>query len=119
MYRYQDDKYEFARYPATENRSLRAWSAADEHILQHFESLSLEQESPAIFNDRFGFLTSHLSTVSPSTTINYASQKKAILKNLETNQVSIENLKFVEPFEVSSKKILGLTDKRLEISNFK
>lgn len=97
--------YIFKRYPKTEQRSLQAWNAADEHILEYLKSLDLDEKSFSIYNDRFGFLTCHLHKFSPKIIVNFASQKKAILQNLEANQLSKDTINFVKPFENSNKKI--------------
>ncbi len=94
----------FERYPKTEHRSLQAWNAADEYILEHFETLNLKRPSIAIYNDRFGFLTCNLHEHSPDVCINYASQKKAICLNLNANQISKETIEFVFPLTVDLRK---------------
>jgi len=101
---YKDKKYSFVRYPVTNQNSLKAWNSADEHILQHLDSLDVRQNTIAIYNDRFGFLSTILERFHPTTIINYASQKKAILRNLEENEVSEDNVDFADPFSNLGKK---------------
>jgi 16S rRNA G1207 methylase RsmC len=97
--------YRFIRYPKTTNRSLRAWNTADEHLLNYFQTLELNNYRLSVYNDRFGFLTGHLHEFKPNVIINYASQQKAILKNLEINRLAREQIKFYTPFEELAEKI--------------
>ncbi len=97
-------EYKIKRYPPTENKSLKAWNAADEYILRYFVDLDDKPDSIAVNNDRFGFLTTYLNEFSPKTIINFASQKKAILKNFEANNLSKENLSFINPLKYISEK---------------
>ena len=102
---YQSNEYQFSRYPSTDNRSLKAWNAADEHILSSIEELKIEPQSVVIYNDRFGFLSSCLHASRPLVIINYQSQKKAIAKNLEDNQLNSDDLEFLSPLVSFDKKI--------------
>ena len=102
---YQENKYQFRRYPSTENRSLKAWNAADEYILSSIEDLKIEPRSIIIYNDRFGFLTSCLHAYLPLVMVNYQSQDKAIQKNLEDNQLDTNSLEFLTPLIALDKKI--------------
>ena len=89
------NKYSITRYPKTGNHSLQAWSAADEYLLTEFNSLNLEKPTLAIFNDRFGFLTSHLHAFSPTVILDYKSQEKAIFQNYQDRTI-FTYLKFDE-----------------------
>ena len=93
------------RYPTTENRSLKAWNAADELLLQAVESLPTPPVSLAIFNDRFGFLTCQLWKSSPTVVLNFKSQEKAISKNLEANNLKVNDLDFILPLDDFSKEV--------------
>lgn len=74
------------RYPATRNHSLQAWNAADEHLVQYVaEHPEINRGKPAIYNDRFGYLSCHLKDYNPDSVIHLASQKKAIRQNMENN----------------------------------
>ncbi len=86
---FQNQEYTLKRYPSTTNRSLQAWSAADEHILNY---LSEEEEgwlggSLGIWHDRFGALTTALHAHGPVSVITYHSQEIAIHENLQRNKV--------------------------------
>jgi 16S rRNA G1207 methylase RsmC len=98
------NEYRFQRYPPTEQGSLRAWNAADEHLLDYFDPPVSLKGSLTICNDRFGFLTCHLNRFSPAVIINFASQQKAILQNLRANKLPAEGLRFIDPFKRSSEK---------------
>ncbi|MFT6321133.1 MAG: 16S rRNA G1207 methylase RsmC [Granulosicoccus sp.] len=93
------NKYSITRYPKTGNHSLQAWSAADEYLLTEFDSLNLEKPTLAIFNDRFGFLTSHLHAFSPTVILDYKSQEKAIFQNLESNDLKFSEVNFITSLE--------------------
>jgi len=94
-----NNKYSINRYPKTRNQSLQAWSAADEYLLTEFDSLNLENPSMAIINDRFGFLSCHLHTFSPTIILNYKSQEKAIIQNIESNGLNFSKLNFISPLQ--------------------
>ena len=100
-----NNKYSINRYPKTRNQSLQAWSAADEYLLTEFDSLNLENPSMAIINDRFGFLSCHLHTFSPKIILNYKSQEKAIIQNIESNDLNFSKLNFISPLQYLPNKI--------------
>ena len=100
-----NNKYSINRYPKTRNQSLQAWSAADEYLLTEFDSLNLENPSMAIINDRFGFLSCHLHTFSPTIILNYKSQEKAIIQNIESNDLNFSKLNFISPLQSLPNKI--------------
>ncbi len=93
--------YSFSRYPKTTNRSLRAWSAADEYLIDHiFED---KQPTPdtnlGIVNDRFGFLSGLLNRFEPTVVLERKSQERSILLNLEANQVDPGKIHFIHPLD--------------------
>ena len=100
-----NNKHNIKRYPKTTNLSLKAWNAADEYILKHFEILKSKQKKIAIINDRFGFLSCNLHKLSPKIVINYASQKKAILQNFYANKLAQDNLHFINPLDDFTEKV--------------
>ena len=100
-----ETEFNFERYPKTENASLRAWSASDEHILKYLEENNLQQQNPVIYNDRFGFLTCTLNELSPLTVINDKSQEKSCLFNLEKNKLEIKNDRFIFPLDSLTAKV--------------
>lgn len=88
-YSFQGRTLSFQRYPATDNRSLRPWSAADEHILQYIEPLLEERDdelpSIGIYHDRFGFLGHLLFPYKVKGVAVFRSQQKAWRVNHELN----------------------------------
>ena len=92
------------RYPVTHDKSLKAWNAADELLLEHIQSLfeqqklSLSSLNCLIVNDQFGALSISLNEVSPLFwTDSYLSQK-AIQRNQQSN---LENNIKASPFSPS------------------
>lgn len=94
---YQNRNYRIKRYPKSENRSLQAWSAADEHILNYLSERAITPESLAIFHDRFGFLTCLLHEQKPWTILSFKSQEKALRRNLESNTIEVDDARLLEP----------------------
>lgn len=89
------------RYPQTDNKSLRAWNSADEHLLNYLDEEKINTTKPIIYNDRFGFLSIFLHQHNPRVVCNYKSQEKAIIKNAHSNVVN-EALQIVNPFELNN-----------------
>ena len=52
-YTFKENTYTIERYPRTQSKSLRAWNAADEHILNYLEETKTSKKNTVIFNDRF------------------------------------------------------------------
>ena len=69
-------RYNIIRYPGSDNKSLRAWNSADEYILRYIREKIEYRKHLIIYNDRFGFLTSHLSEYYPRVVLDYKSQGK-------------------------------------------
>lgn len=87
------------RYPASTNRSLQAWSAADEHIVQYLkENEEVLTDDFCIYNDSFGYLACHLSEKPRQIICDSFSQKRAIQRNIENN-VKTDNSTFVLPLD--------------------
>jgi 16S rRNA G1207 methylase RsmC len=78
-------EFDIKRYDLSTDRSLRAYSAADEYLLHHFTNLDIKPTSFAIFNDRFGFLACHLHAFEPTVVLTHKSQERAMHLNLKTN----------------------------------
>ena len=77
------------RLPYSNNKTLQAWNAADELLVQTFEALELKDCNTLLFNDRFGYLALHLNTPSITEFIDLYSQQVAIeanLKKIKPNQ---------------------------------
>ncbi len=86
-FNHDNKQFNIRRYPKSENRSLRPWSAADEHVLKYLKKLDIEADTLALYNDRFGLLSCVLNKFDPTTVLDYKSQEKACRMNLDTNKL--------------------------------
>lgn len=96
---YQKRDYTFERYPETSNKSLRAWSSADEYILLKLDELDAKPDTLAIYNDRFGFLSCMLNDRDPQLIVDHKSQQKATELNLQKNGLTKTNEVWNSPLE--------------------
>ncbi|WP_340106708.1 class I SAM-dependent methyltransferase [Rhodohalobacter sp. 8-1] len=97
------------RYPETSNKSLRAWNAGDEYILEQLDGMDVAGKSIAIYNDRFGYLSCHLAELKPHAVIHRKSQEKSILMNSRLNIITVEAEQFYTPFSSLPKSVdIGL-----------
>ncbi|MEL6844378.1 MAG: methyltransferase, partial [Bacteroidota bacterium] len=118
-FQFQDQQFQLSRYPRHHHPSLRAWSAADEHILQYCQEQQLG--GPALVcHDRFGFLRTTLSAIEADSMLMYASQKKAILQNLGANQLPLSEERLLLPLDELGTYQFGLlkVPKSLELFRF-
>ena len=75
------------RYPASTNRSLQAWSAADEHILLQLKDFGTTKSNVITYGDSFGYLTAQVDAKNHYVVVDSASQQGAISKNIAENKV--------------------------------
>ena len=75
------------RYPPSKDKSLLPRSAADLHLLKLLEEEKLNDKDLVIINDRFGYLSVHLSIYKPSILTHFKSQEDAIRYNQELNRI--------------------------------
>lgn len=75
------------RHDHSNDRSLRAWSAADEYLLQAFAEQKTEEKRVALYHDRFGYLACHLQEHEPTTVLTHKSQEKALRANCKANNI--------------------------------
>lgn len=80
------------RFPKSTNKSLRAWSAADELLLAYAKENNTS--NPIIFNDSFGYLSVHLIHQKPQSICHLKSQQNAIKYNLAD-----QNIHLLTPFD--------------------
>ena len=73
------------RVPESTNQSLRAWSAADELLIDFLEEKN--PESVTVYNDSFGYLAAHAAPRTVFLATDLKSQEKATLENFETNKL--------------------------------
>ena len=78
------------RYPKSSDKSLQAWSAADELILSELDEIGpgLSRDKCIVLHDLFGYLTSHLHEYEVQSVVTFESQKMSIQKNLEANDLA-------------------------------
>lgn len=91
------------RYDLSDDKSLKAFSAADELILECSSELSSEDKSLGIYNDRFGYLSCHLAELNPLTVYTKKSQLNAITSNCKTNGLDFEN--YCDPLSPLANKV--------------
>ncbi len=86
-----------SRYPVSDNRSLKSYSAADDYILNYIKEHEIEQNEATVYNDRFGYLSLHLMDSNPTIISNYKSQEDAIIRNAKDNNIEKSKLNFQNP----------------------
>ena len=89
--------FQFKRYDLSEDRSLRAWSAADELLVSSSTETDLTSKTIGIYGDRFGYLSCNLSAYQPLVVTTNKSQELAITANLKANQ--LPETEFFHPSE--------------------
>ena len=89
-------KYSIKRYPKTTNRSLLPWSKGDEFTVWFLKNNQLSDKSISIYNDSFGYLTSHLLSNKTEIRISKKNQEKAIQTNLDANDLIYEDRQFLD-----------------------
>ncbi len=81
-----DKSLNLKRVPQTNHPSLKAWSAADELMVQ---SNPTNEETIGIYNDAFGYLTCHLANQNPFIITDLKSQAAAIHQNATNNDITV------------------------------
>jgi len=95
--------YSIQRYDFSRDKSLQAWNAADEILLQNYTALEFKPSNLAIYNDRFGFLGCSLHRFNPLMVLTHQSQKKSIEKNLKAHD--LEPLHYLNPLTKWNQKV--------------
>ena len=93
------------RYPATTDRSLKAWSAADEFLLEQVLGQNLSGKKIITYNDRFGYLNCQLHQNDVLSVISYKSQEKSHKINRENNGLKFDDSRFINPLSSIDEKI--------------
>jgi len=83
----EETKYKIERFDLSKDKSLKAWSAADEYLLQYYNELKESPNHVGIYNDRFGYLSCHLQTVKTTIISTNKGQEKAIKLNFKANNL--------------------------------
>ncbi len=91
-FKYEGQKYTIERYPSSNHKSLKAWSAVDEYFLNYLKEKNISFKNPIIYNDRFGFLTTILAQFNPNIIINFKSQEKALYMNLKNHAIKPDSI---------------------------
>ena len=102
---FNSKEYQLERYPVTRDKALRAWSNAELLMLDYIKDI--KTANIHLYNDRFGVFNALLSDVSLTTVWTYASQQKAIAKNLKLNNLSLD-VNYKEPLDDIGKVELAL-----------
>lgn len=90
------ESYTIRRFPESHDKTLKAWSAADEYLLKLVIDEDITSSSTiTIINDRFGFLTLQLVDHKPNVIAHYKSQEAAILYNLESNGIDTGEVEII------------------------
>ena len=89
-------EFELIRYPETNDNALRAWSNAELLALDYVKDYKGRKFH--LFNDRFGVWNCALHDKQTETIWTYASQKKAINRNLERNNLATD-IQFKTPLD--------------------
>lgn len=97
-FRFQNQEFFLDRYPKSSNRSLLPFSNAELWVLRHLEERK-NIKKVHLFNDRFGTWNCALNYTNVISIWNYASQKKAVVQNLEKNELSLDEISFQTPME--------------------
>jgi 23S rRNA (guanine1835-N2)-methyltransferase len=79
------------RYDLSDDKSLKASSAADELILKSYTELNSIDKPLAIYNDRFGYLRCHLNHLNPTSIFTNKSQLNSIESNCNSNRLVFNN----------------------------
>lgn len=77
------------RYPARKKETLQAWDAADEYLINHVQSMTLDPDRPIlIMNDSFGALSCWFANQGRVTCVTDSFiARQGCLANLEANQL--------------------------------
>ncbi len=110
-----------SRFPKSNNISLKAWSAADEFLVEDFSQKLSSEDKIAIYNDRFGYLACNLHNNNPYSVISDKSSELAIAHNLKENELEVNQALFQNPIdklpEAINKAIIKVP-KSLELYRF-
>jgi 16S rRNA G1207 methylase RsmC len=88
LFEYQNQRYQFERFPQKGNPSLQAWSAVDEHLLNYQTEQAQARNTPlVVYNDRFGCLTCLQLPQPVHTVLTHRSQLAALEHHFELNTV--------------------------------
>jgi 23S rRNA (guanine1835-N2)-methyltransferase len=84
---------EIKRYPIRKNETLQGWDSADELLLEHIETLNLQNKRILIINDHFGAISCGLIGQNCQTYTDSYVSSQAIELNSHGQILPINNLK--------------------------
>ncbi len=87
------------RYPSHPDKSLKAYSAADEIVYEEYQNRRKENHSPTIWHDTFGFLTTQVYDDHPVVVTIWSRQKESIQSNVENNGLDMHDIGWASPFD--------------------
>ncbi|MEW6998169.1 methyltransferase [Colwelliaceae bacterium BS250] len=96
---YNDRPLELDRYPfAQVNRSLQAWDASDELVINHINEQKLLDNDPniVIFNDSFGAIAVNLFEYNLQLVSDSYISEQGIKENFQNNFLPQDNVQFVD-----------------------
>ena len=96
---FETEKYKIERYPATDNKSLKAWNSGDEHVLKYFDDKSLSDKQILLANDSFGYLATQFNQEKIFYVLDSKSQEKVLKSNFELNSLPLDNINFVKAID--------------------
>lgn len=92
--------------PPSANKSLQAWDAADEYLLQHLATIEpLATRSVVIVNDSYGALTNALADSKPSHMSDSWIARQAAIHNLALNSRDPQDISWLTSLEAPEKGI--------------
>lgn len=89
--------FQLQRFPVRKKETLRAWDAADEHVLQYLDDNGLLHDdiSLLIINDSFGALSVPLSHYTPVVMTDSYLSMQAISENLKINDLDYDSVTII------------------------
>ena len=100
MMQFNNKSWNLSRYPSTNNNSLKAWSAADELLLNEANKVGFKDKNITLIHDSFGAIATVLNQYNPTSVITFQSQLKAIRQNLKLNELDPKKLSYTTPFKM-------------------
>lgn len=92
--------------PYSSNKSLRAWDAADEYLLQHLATIKpIGTSSVVIVNDSYGALTNALAESNPIHISDSWIARQAAIHNLSINANNPEAVTWLNSLETPAKAV--------------
>ncbi|MGB0850670.1 MAG: class I SAM-dependent methyltransferase, partial [Bacteroidia bacterium] len=102
---FNNKNWPLQRFPKTNNRSLRAWSAADELLLSLGQNEGFENKKLAIAHDTFGAMATALSAYKPLSVVLLKSQLLATKLNFKNNGLDPKNNTWSHPLKLDVESI--------------